>query len=120
MSEGDWFNHPDAGLSKKQFEKLKEQLFALKDELEAKVERLTRAASETVHDEVGDRADEADLQQSRFNAAAIENMDADTLIAVDHAIERMRQGSYGIDLKTGEAIGYKRLQAVPWATEAIH
>src|SRR5258706_552566 len=41
----------------------------------------------------------------------------DTLRAIEAAIARMEEGSYGINLRTGEVIPIERLEAMPWATE---
>jgi DnaK suppressor protein len=43
-----------------------------------------------------------------------------TLLAeVDHALDRLRAGTYGVDEQTGEPIPYERLRAVPWARGGI-
>jgi DnaK suppressor protein len=40
------------------------------------------------------------------------------LAEVEHALEKLRTGTYGVDERTGEPIAYERLAAVPWARGA--
>ena len=41
------------------------------------------------------------------------------LAAIDAALERMEEGTYGICEKCGKPIGEERLEALPWATLCI-
>jgi DnaK suppressor protein len=40
-------------------------------------------------------------------------------VQVEHALDRINHGTYGIDESTGEAISTERLRAMPWATEDV-
>jgi RNA polymerase-binding protein DksA len=42
-----------------------------------------------------------------------------TLAKIDHALERLEQGSYGICERCGQPIAEERLRARPWATLCI-
>jgi RNA polymerase-binding transcription factor DksA len=44
---------------------------------------------------------------------------SDTLKMIDAAIDRLNDGSYGIDEVTGELIPVARLRAIPWATMTV-
>lgn len=41
------------------------------------------------------------------------------LAEVDHALDKFRAGTYGLDEETGERIPYERLMAVPWARGCV-
>ncbi len=41
------------------------------------------------------------------------------LVAIEQAITRMDDGTYGVSLRTGEAIPLARLKALPWATDTV-
>jgi RNA polymerase-binding transcription factor len=41
------------------------------------------------------------------------------LSAIDAALQRIEQGTYGICLNCGKPIGEERLAAIPWATHCI-
>ena len=41
------------------------------------------------------------------------------LIEIEHAIEKMTTGEYGVCEGTGEPIGYKRLELRPWTRYSV-
>ena len=43
----------------------------------------------------------------------------ETLREIDEALERIKDGTYGICLGTGEPINKRRLMAIPWAKYSI-
>jgi len=43
----------------------------------------------------------------------------DTLREIDEAMERIKDGTYGICLGTGKPINKRRLMAIPWAKYSI-
>ena len=64
--------------------------------------------------------DDADIAERTTAPEVDERLHAqyeETLHAVEAAIARMENGSYGINVRTGEVIPLARLEAVPWATE---
>ncbi|GAB4452155.1 MAG: hypothetical protein OHK0029_02630 [Armatimonadaceae bacterium] len=59
-----------------------------------------------------------DLQRRAQDAALIEN--AERIVErVDHALERMRQGTYGYSEHSGKPIPVERLEAVPYAALTV-
>ena len=78
-----------------------------------------RAAAVDIPDS-GDPGDDADVAVRLGSPEVDERLRSQyetTLRAIDAAIERMENGSYGINPRTGEVIPVARLEAVPWATE---
>lgn len=65
---------------------------------------------------IGDGTTEA---VERLNKVGTANSIAVTLADVDRALEKLRDGTYGICDSCGEPIGEERLEAIPWATLCI-
>ena len=63
-------------------------------------------------DDIGDTAQ--DLQEVRQDESMLLN-ERHLLAAVDEAIGRLRDGTYGYCLSCGQPIPEKRLEAIPWA-----
>jgi RNA polymerase-binding transcription factor DksA len=55
------------------------------------------------------RAEVLDRRERRLREA-----DRTELARIDAALERIQHGTYGLDIETGEPIGFARLLAVPW------
>lgn len=69
-----------------------------------------------------DLSDEADLATSVINQQVTFNMRQRELVklkAIDEALYRIEQGSYGHCEECDEAIGEKRLENQPWTTLCI-
>jgi DnaK suppressor protein len=65
----------------------------------------------------GDEMDEADTVAHTEGLVHEAARQEQLLLQIDHALQRMSQGTYGVDESTGEPISLARLRAVPWATE---
>jgi len=99
--------------------KLKEILILRKDALRralaGDLSSLKALADQSIGDEVDFALDSAyDEMNSRL--AEIESQE---LAKIDAALERMREGSYGVCEITGKPIPMARLQALPYATTTI-
>jgi DnaK suppressor protein len=55
----------------------------------------------------------------REEESALAESEREQLRLVEEALTRMREGSYGLCLQTGEPIPLARLRAVPWARYAL-
>lgn len=69
-----------------------------------------------------DLPDEADLATNVINqqvSFSIRKREIDKLRAIDEALMRIEDGSYGLCEECGESIGAKRLQNQPWTTLCI-
>lgn len=60
----------------------------------------------------------ADTVQGEINSRLLE-VESDELQAIDAAIQRMKDGSYGTCQDCGKPIPLKRLQAVPYVVDCI-
>jgi DnaK suppressor protein len=65
---------------------------------------------------IGDGTTEA---VERLNTVGAANSIAVTLADVERALEKLRDGSFGICDSCGETIAEERLDAIPWATLCI-
>jgi RNA polymerase-binding transcription factor DksA len=81
------------------------------------IRKVSRPADIPDRDDPGDGADLA----NRFSDPEVENdlhaQYEQRLRLVEAALARMEAGTYGVNLRTREAIPVDRLEAVPWATD---
>jgi RNA polymerase-binding transcription factor DksA len=99
-------------------ERLRAQLLEERAAAEA---RITERAGEIPgtarqDDDLGDRGDDATTLFERERLIGENELDGELVEKIDHALERMREGTYGISEVSGEQIPLERLEAVPWAT----
>jgi len=95
-----------------QIEKLRHE----KAQLEAEVERLREA----LKTEVDPDADEGDPDlMEREKVVALGNTMEHRLEAIEHALRKAQEGSYGICERCGQPIDPARLEALPEATLCI-
>ena len=81
----------------------------------------TKAASVVAYrEEVGDYGDMSEHNQEEWLFVSRNAADNRELREVEHALERLKDGVYGICQRCDEPISPKRLQAVPWAKYCIH
>ncbi len=110
--------HPDAKLSKTEVSTLFHRLVEEKKRVLGNFER-------HVDDALADEdllADEIDIAQRSTDQAWLFRMadkDRKLLIEIDGALEKMRNGDYGVCEGTDEAIGYKRLELRPWTRYSV-
>jgi RNA polymerase-binding protein DksA len=64
-------------------------------------------------------ADDATSTYDRELDATLEDNEERMLDAIDAALKRIDEGTYGICTNCGEPIPAERLEAVPWATTCI-
>lgn len=110
--------HPDAGLTAEQVEALHQAL--LRERMRV-VEGFDRHLHEALTDAVV-MPDETDMaQRSTEQAYLIRFADKERklLQEIDRALEKMRDGDYGVCEGTEEAIGYKRLELRPWTRYSV-
>jgi len=89
--------------------------------LQAERKRIERALARLGRDDDGEPADEYDpanlasaLYQDEFDESLAEDLRRQ-LAAVDRAEARLAAGTYGLSIKSGEAIPDERLEALPTA-----
>lgn len=69
--------------------------------------------------EAGDAADVASDAIDRTLLDSLSAQDAERLQQIDGALNRIRQGRYGICIKCGKDIPEARLQAIPYAVMCV-
>jgi RNA polymerase-binding protein DksA len=86
------------------------------------LEEAARALGESQGEESdagGGRADVASDLAEQGMGSALVRLERHRLQAVEDALRRMQQGSYGICEACGEPVGLERLYAEPWARNCI-
>ncbi|MBW4047839.1 MAG: RNA polymerase-binding protein DksA [Proteobacteria bacterium] len=101
-----------------------QQLAFFRNLLHAKRATLLRAAHETMthlqeFEATPDVSDRASLEEDHFLEFRIRDRERKHLHAIDEALVRIQDGSYGICEETGEMIGIARLLVRPTATLSI-
>lgn len=102
-------------MRKRDLEKFRKLLETKRREL---VEKATRTAGEgqaTVAEGGEDYIDSAVTHYTREFLLSMSDRDRKDLILVEEALVRIREGTYGLCLMSGEPIDRKRLEAIPWA-----
>lgn len=111
-------SHPDAKLTKTEISSLFQKLIEEKNRVLGNFER-------HVDDALSDEdilADEIDIAQRSTDQAWLFRMadkDRKLLIEIDGALEKMRNGEYGLCEGTDEPIGFKRLELRPWTRYSV-
>lgn len=110
--------HPDAKLTQKEITALFNKLLEEKTRVISGFDRHVQEA--LADDDV--LADEIDIAQRSTDQAWLfrfADKERKLLIEIDAAIEKMRNGEYGICEGTDEAIGFKRLELRPWTRYSV-
>jgi DnaK suppressor protein len=87
----------------------------------ARIERALRGSALEPSDELSttEMADDAsDTYQSEFDQGRIDNLRGQ-LAAVERAEQRLRNGTYGRSVESGEPIPDERLEAIPTAERTV-
>ena len=106
-----------------------EQFRALLDEERGRVvdaiEYLHKENSGSNNDEVQDNASESNLADAATETldreidSTLEENSENVLAAIDAALERIQDGTFGKCVNCGKEIAEERLKALPWATLCI-
>lgn len=102
------------------------QLLEERANLLGSADRLTAEAAQLMEDQdpgdvqFDDESGEGDsLAVERERDLALSAQARDMITAIDAALERMKDGTYGLSLVSGKPIPKERLEAIPWATELV-
>ncbi len=107
-----------------------EQLAELRSTLESMREQLMHEAEEELEEsrkqpykklagDVHDKGDESIAEQVAGLSAGLADLRTSELHAVEAALKRIEEGTYGICVDCGGEIGYERLRAYPVARRCI-
>ncbi|GAB4436306.1 MAG: hypothetical protein OHK0040_07540 [bacterium] len=91
--------------------KMREQLLKDMDDL--------RLREHAEHDEVGDDYDKASQERERELGIIISAQEKNRLMAIEDALRRIDEGTFGFCEECGEKISKQRLKAVPFATLCV-
>jgi DnaK suppressor protein len=103
----------DSGLTAAQLKSLRARLEQLQTELAARIgaEQSVALDAEPLT-ELGDAAEQT---QEQDDAIASANRDRALLQEIQRALAKLEGGGYGISEVSGRPIGFRRLEAIPWA-----
>ncbi len=65
--------------------------------------------------DIGDEGDRADTERTHEVSILLSVRDKEKLIAIEEALEKIREGTYGVCEECGDEIGTGRLKAMPLA-----
>lgn len=91
--------------------KMREQILHDMDDL--------RLREHAEHDEIGDDYDKASQERERELGIIISAQEKSRIIAIEDALRRIEEGTYGFCEECGEKISKQRLKAVPFATLCV-
>jgi DnaK suppressor protein len=106
-------------MEKKKFEGYKKRLLAKQAELSRlvlKSEQDGREADEEATQDIADKAANSYTKEFLFHQS---DENRRTLQLVSEALERIKEGAYGLCAACREEVQHKRLEAVPWARHCI-
>ena len=112
----------------KQREQLRQQLIAEKERIEAELRQMEEenrvayesgdlAGDDNFEDQIGDSAS---ITFERERDFSLENNLRDLLAQVNKALQRIKDGNYGICLDCGQPIAGERLEAIPYTELCIN
>lgn len=74
----------------------------------------------TASSEIGDLVDQAGDERDRELSLLLTDRDKEKLFAINEALEKLKEGSYGICEECGEKIGQGRLKVMPLAKFCVN
>ena len=106
-------------------ERFRELLLAERQRVAATIRHLHEDNSRSLEDEAEEEtldnhiADAATITVSREIDTTLEENSEHVLGAIDEALARIDEGSYGLCARCGKPIAEERLEAIPYATRCI-
>jgi len=108
--------HPD--LTPDDIRRLEAKLEAERTAIMARTKaRAAEALGERIR--MPDEADQASAAEAQTFELKLANKDRKLLNLIEHAIDKMRRGEYGLCEGTDEPIELRRLEARPWARFSV-
>jgi len=98
---------------------VKKELMQRREELLAKLNRLTATSSDAGEKPVGDRADDASFDLEIDSSYSIAEREAEELRFINVALDKISNGTYGICEECGGQIEAPRLKALPYAVMCL-
>lgn len=107
-------NKAEIEIYKKQLEEMREELALSVNEIVKEVKDADKATGYSQH-----QADEGTDDFVQSINLEVTNTEYETIKAIDRALAKIEEGTYGICEISGEEISKKRLDAVPYATMTV-
>jgi DnaK suppressor protein len=100
-------------LSPRELAILRERLERTRDELQARLRREEGTALQA--ESLTEPMDAAEQTREQDDAVVLAHRDRALLEEVERGLAKFETGTYGRSELSGEPIGFRRLQAIPWA-----
>jgi len=104
---------PASGLTPAELQFLRERLERLRDDLRVQLRRNQEVAQSA--EPSAEALDAAEQTREQDDAVLFGERDRALLREVEHALAKLDTGDYGVSEASGRPIGFRRLEAIPWA-----
>jgi RNA polymerase-binding transcription factor len=102
-----------------EFDAFRKRLEDHRQEILDMYQRDLRVGQESSDEGAEDLVDRANNAYNREFMLSLSGTERQILLEIQHALDRLEEGTYGNCVHCGEIIPRKRLQAVPWARYCI-
>jgi DnaK suppressor protein len=102
-----------SGLSAGELSLLREQLKGARAELQERLQREQAVALQS--ESLVEPTDAAEQTREQDDALVLTVRDRTLLNDIEDALAKLDSGTYGLSEVSGQPIGFRRLQAIPWA-----
>lgn len=97
------------------YKTIEKMLIKMRQELLEEIARNRKMEADDLKNEIGDIYDSADNERDRQLSLILNDRDRKKLIAIDEALSRIEDGTYGICEDCGKRIAPNRLKILPFA-----
>jgi DnaK suppressor protein len=105
-----------SGLSASQLSLLRERLESARDELRGRMRHDQSVARQS--ENLPEPLDAAEQTREQDDAILFTQRDVTLLHEIEDALAKLDRGQYGLSEVSGLPLGFRRLQAIPWARTA--
>ncbi len=99
---------------------LKKNLLKMREDILKDIDHTIKAERSSPERDVGDFYDDVDIEKDRQMLHMLGERERSKLMAIDNALEKIEEGSYGVCEECGCDINKKRLKALPFARCCIN
>jgi DnaK suppressor protein len=110
--------HPDSALTQAQVDELQRMLLEHRRRIVAEREEHLDAARFT-DERISEAEEAAAVDAAQTTLIELAESERVFLDLIDRALDKMRDGTYGVSEDSGEPVGYERLRILPWATLSV-
>jgi len=98
----------------------RKMLTEMREKLIAEISENLTPESLTVSSDIGDLIDQAGDERDRELSLLLTGRDKEKLAAINEALEKLKEGTYGICEECGDKIGQGRLKVMPLAQYCVN